>query len=302
MQDFFVKGTKFVNMSAETKSTNMKKILLLPFLALFITFSCSSSDDSNTSTTLQAEQLSDVAYGNDPEQIMDIYLPEGRTDDTKVIVLIHGGYWVAGDKADMAPAIPVIQQNFPDYAIVNINYRLASWGSPAYPKQIEDIQAVLEHLQSSDYTIGNEYAFVGVSAGAHLSMLYAYKYDTEHEVKAVADIVGPADFTDPAYAEHPEYENAAVALLGTTTPTEEQIMEVNPVSHITSQSPPTISFYGGQDYLIPYSQGPLLEAALNGAGVYNEYNIYPDGGHFDWDLATMQDMYSKLIPFFQNHF
>lgn len=282
----------------------MKKLLLLPFLFLFI-IGC-GSDDSNTTApvveTLSAKTLMDVAYGTDPMQKMDVYLPEGRTDDTKVVVLIHGGFWVAGDKADMTGAVPVIKQNFPGYAIVNINYRLAGLGSPAYPKQIEDIQKVLQHLEGSDYVVSDDYAFVGVSAGAHLSMLYAYKYDTEHDVKVVADIVGPADFTDPAYAEHPQYENAAMALLGTTTPTPHQIAEVNPVEYITTQSAPTISFYGGQDELIPSSQGGILEGALNASGVPNEFNFYADGGHFDWDMLTMQDMYSKLVLFFNEHF
>ncbi len=280
----------------------MKKLLLLPLLALFITYGCNSSDDRDTAVALEAEQHLDVSYGTSPQQTMDVYLPGGRTADTKVFILVHGGFWVAGSKEDFNAAVPLLKQYFPDHAIVNINYRLANFESPAYPKQIEDIQKVLQHLEDSDYTISDDYAFVGVSAGAHLSMLYAYKYDTEHDVKAVCDIVGPADFTDEAYATHPEYENAAMALLGTTTPTEEQIFEVNPVSHITAQAPPTISFYGGQDYLIPSSQGPLLKAKLDAAGVYNEYTLYPNGGHFDWDLQTQQDMYSKLIPFFQQHF
>lgn len=285
----------------KTKLNHMKKLLFLPFLLLFLV-SCSSDDQTEVNGNLEAQTLLNVAYGNDPQQTMDVYLPENRTADTKVFVLVHGGFWYAGSKEDFNDAVPLLKQYFPDHAIVNINYRLAVFNSPAYPKQIEDIQKVFQFLENSDYSISDDYAMIGVSAGAHLSMLYAYKYDTQHDVKAVCDIVGPADFTDQNYTTHPEYENAAIALLGTTTPTQEQILEVNPVTHITAQSPPTISFYGGQDYLIPTTQGPRLETVLNNAGVYNEYNLYPDGGHFDWDLATMTDMYSKLIPFLQNHF
>ncbi|HNN72718.1 MAG TPA: hypothetical protein PKG89_15825, partial [Ferruginibacter sp.] len=43
----------------------------------------------------------DTAYGTAPAQKMDIYLPAGRTAATKLIILIHGGGWEAGDKADM---------------------------------------------------------------------------------------------------------------------------------------------------------------------------------------------------------
>lgn len=281
----------------------MKKLLLLPLLFLFLNIGCSSDDNSTApSLPLEAETMLNVSYGSHPQQTMDVYLPEGRDTDTKVIVLIHGGSWVAGSKEDMAFLVPTIQDQFPDHAIVNINYRLATPDSPMYPKQIEDIQQVIEHVESSDYVLSDDYAFVGVSAGAHLSMLYSYKYDTEHDVKAVVDIVGPADFKDPAYTVHPLYEQSAMNLLGTTTPTEQQITEINPVDHITTLAPPILSFYGGQDPLVPASQGPRLKAKLDQAGVYNEFNFYEDGGHADWNATIMQEVFGKTILFLQNHF
>jgi acetyl esterase/lipase len=281
----------------------MKKLLLLPFLLLFLTVGCSSDDDKAVVLQpLEALDIADIAYGSDPEQTMDVYLPEGRTEDTKVIILIHGGAWVEGDKDDFTATVPIIQAEFPDYAIVNINYRLATEASPAYPKQINDIEKVIDFLDKSDYAIGNDYAFIGASAGAHLAMLYSYKFDPNHNVKAVCDIVGPADFTDPAYLSHPLYPLAAQALIGTATPTIEQIAEVSPATHITALSPPTISFYGGQDPLVPASQGPRLKDKLDSFGVYNEFNFYPEGGHGDWDQATYIEVYAKMSDFLNNHF
>ena len=279
----------------------MKKIILLPLLSLFLLFGC-NSDDNSADTLLAAKELFNVDYGTNSEQTMDVYLPEGRDADTKVVVLVHGGSWVAGSKEDMSFMVPIIQQEFPDHAIININYRLAMWGMPALPMQIEDIARALSYVQDAGYNVSNDYAFIGVSAGAHLSMLYSYKFDTAHNVKAVVDIVGPADFTDVNYTTHPLYEESAVTLTGTANPAEEQIIELNPVSNITAQSPPTLSFYGGQDPLVPSTQGPRLEAALNDAGVVNEFNFYPDGGHADWDLATMQDVFGKTIAFMHTHF
>jgi len=279
----------------------MKKLLVLPFLLLFLLTGCSSDDNKNVNANLAAQELYNVPYGTDGEQKIDIYLPANRTEDTKVILLLHGGSWVEGDKSDMTYLVPIIKLQFPNHAIVNINYRLATVNSPAFPKQINDIQQVISLLKNSDYHISDDYAFIGFSAGGHLAMLYSYAYDTNHDVKAICDVVGPADFTDPEYTSHPLYPSAAQALIGTSTPTQEQIIAVSPVAHITAQSAPTISFYGGQDFLVPATQGPRLKAALDTAGIYNEFNFYPDGGHGDWDQATYNEVYAKLAAFLTAH-
>jgi acetyl esterase/lipase len=281
----------------------MKKKFLFLFIFAGLLSACSSDDDNNQpQAPLAAAEYTNVQYGTDPQQTMDVYLPANRTADTKVIILIHGGAWIGGSKEDFADFIPVIKEEFPDDAIVNINYRLATETSPAFPKQMDDLQRVIAYLKNSDYVIDNTYAFIGASAGAHLAMLYGYEYDTAHEVKAICDIVGPADFLDPEYVSNPLYPFAAQYLLGTTTPSSQLIETVNPLSHITAQSPPTLSFYGGIDPLIPATQGPRLKAALDEAGVVNEFNFYLEGGHGDWDEATFADVYAKITVFFEAHF
>ncbi|MFP9099792.1 alpha/beta hydrolase fold domain-containing protein [Flavobacterium sp. RHBU_24] len=281
----------------------MKTKFLLLFIFAGLLSACSSDDNNNQQQApLAAAEYANVQYGTDPGQTMDVYLPAGRTADTKVIILIHGGAWIAGSKEDFADFIPVIKQEFPDDAIVNINYRLATETSAAFPKQMEDLQKVIAFLKNSDYVIDNTYALIGASAGAHLAMLYGYEYDTAHEVKAICDIVGPADFFDPEYVSNPLYPFAAQYLLGTTTPTQQQIESVSPIAHITAQSPPTLSFYGGADPLIPATQGPRLKAALDEAGVVNEFNFYATGGHGDWDDATYEDVYLRITSFFEAHF
>ncbi|MCW4467581.1 alpha/beta hydrolase [Flavobacterium sp. MFBS3-15] len=280
----------------------MKKyISLLPLLLLFLITGC-SSDDSTTQAPLAARNILNVPYGPDPQQSMDVYLPEGRDENTKVIVLVHGGAWTSGSKADVAPLVPVLQQRFPNHAVVNINYRLATETSPALPKQTDDIEAVLDYLETSDYEVSDDYAFIGFSAGAHLSMLYGYAHDTDHDVKAIVNVVGPADFTDPDYLSHDLYPIAALYLTGTSAPTMEQIEAISPASHITGESAPTLTFYGGQDPLVPASQGPRLKAKLDEAGVYNEFNFYPDGGHADWDATTFAEVYNKVEAFLQARF
>lgn len=277
----------------------MKKLTLLSLLLLSLNFGCSSSDDTATDN-LSAKEMFNVSYGSNPEQTMDVYLPAGRSEEvTPVIILLHGGFWISGSKEDMSFVVPEIRQRFPNHAIVNMNYRLATNVQPAYPKQIDDIEAVMDKLENGGYHVSDDYALIGFSAGAHLSMLYGYAFNDDNDVKAVCNIVGPADFTDPAYADFEMYDYLALYVTGTSTPSAEMIEEVNPVAQITEQAPPTISFYGGMDPLIPPSQGPRLIEALDAAGVYNEYSFYPNGGHADWDAQTMEEVFDKVTVFLE---
>src|SRR5690606_608877 len=177
----------------------MKKIMM-PVMLLFMGLSCNQSDEAPAPpSNLPAQDLMNVSYGTDSLQKMDVYLPEGRNEDTKVFILVHGGGWSGGSKAEFNYVVPILKSQFPNYAIVNMNYRLATMESPAFPKQIQDIEKVVDHIKSAEYNISSDIAFIGASAGAHLAMLYSYKYDTDDDVKAVCSIVGPTDFTDSAY-------------------------------------------------------------------------------------------------------
>lgn len=269
------------------------------FLLLFVAalWSCGSDDDS--SATAEAKQILNVSYGADAQQTYDVYLPANRNNDTKVMVLIHGGGWSGGSKEDMNAGVQIIKTLYPQYAIVNMNYRLATETSPAYPKQTDDIASVLAHVASQDYAISDDYAFLGVSAGGHLSLLYAYKFDLQHKVKVVCNIVGPTDFNDPAYAENELAVAMAAALGGNTS--ESFLAEVSPVTHVNAQSAPTIQFMGNADPLIPITQGQRLKAALDNASVPNELNIY-NAGHGDFSIADTQDIYAKLGVFLNAHF
>jgi len=275
----------------------MKKYLILFLMAGF--WSCSDHDNGNNNTILQAQTLLNVSYGSDAKQRMDIYLPERQNDQsTKVLFLVHGGGWTSGQKEDMTASVAIAKQLFPDYAFVNIGYRLATTESPAFPKQIDDIRTAVSHIENGDYGISKNYAFLGVSAGAHLSMLYAYGFDPERNVKAICNIVGPTDFNDPAYTTNPLVLALLPYLSEDVTP--EFLTTVSPISHVNAQAVPTIQFLGNADPLIPVSQGERLKAKLDANNVSNELHIY-NAGHGDFNPADFEEIYAKLKTFFNTH-
>ena len=284
------------------------KIIIVILTILFI--SCSSDDNEVIVETspLAASQMLDVSYGDNTQQKYDIYLPEGRTEEsTKVFILVHGGSWVSGDKNDMKDFVNLIKPRFPNYAIVNINYRLANLTTNAFPMQINDIESIILDLKSNadTYKVSNNYAFIGVSAGAHLSMLYSYKFDTSNEVDMVCSIVGPTNFTDNSYVNNPDYAQAVLAFQIVTgvnyADNPEYYEGLSPYHVVTNSAPPTILFYGDQDELIPTSQGVEMQAKLNSKGVVNEFTLYEGEGH-GWEGTNAIDTNTKLNAFISSHF
>ncbi len=284
--------------------SNLKHIIL-NVLILFLVISCSNNDSEVITEQPQSleyfEEL-DVSYGNDDDQKFDIYLPANRTLDTKVMILVHGGGWSAGDKNDMNYFVDLIFQNFENIAVVNINYRLADENNQPYPMQTNDITSVINHLKANqtDYVIDDEFGFIGTSAGAHLSMLWSYALDINSDIKMVCSIVGPTNFTDPAYLNNTDPDVQELIDLFGLTATTEFLEEVSPYHRVTTSAPPTILFYGGQDPLIPTTQGTDMRDKLVELGVTHEFTLYEDEGH-GWGGINALDTWVKLKAFIETY-
>lgn len=117
--------------------------------------------------------LPDLSYG--PHGVwnrLNLYFPEKAAGALPVIVSIHGGGYVYGDKevyhfycADLARR---------GFAVVNFNYRLAP--EDPFPAQLEDINALFAWLigNAAGYAMDLDRLFlVGDSAGAQLASQYA---------------------------------------------------------------------------------------------------------------------------------
>ena len=143
-------------------------------------------------------------------------------------------------------------QNHPSLGIVNINYTLAGVNSPPVPMQTNDISAVVNYISSNktSLVISDDIGFIGLSAGAHLSLLWSYANDTDNQVDMVCSIVGPTNFTDPAYynSTNPTFQSMYF-LFG--NPSISFLESASPYHTATATSPPTLLFYGGQDPLVP---------------------------------------------------
>jgi acetyl esterase/lipase len=253
-----------------------------------------------TSQAVPAQTIKDVAYGKDPQQKMDVYLPEGRTSSTPVLVLIHGGAWVNGDKADFLPYVDTFQKRFPDYAIFNINYRLVTFSyTNLYPTQENDVKQAIEFIygKRSEYIISDKFILLGASAGSNLAMLQAYKQTQPVRAKAVIDFFGPTDMK-AMYQSVPVNIRSALEIFMNGTPASNpaNYNNASPVNFVTTQSPPTLILYGGRDRMIPAAQHTLLKEKLEQSGVPNKTVFYPSYGH-GWYGERLSDSFDQIAAF-----
>ena len=225
-----------------------------------------------------------VHYGNHPEQVMDLYMPnQGASDEKEVFIIIHGGGWRGGDKSQLSLFTLSLMKKFPNHVFANMNYRLASSHQYAIPNQIDDIKSVLTILKKK-FNHKSKFILLGNSAGGHLSMLYAYHFDTDKNVKAVINMVGPADLSDEGFRSYEEYSFVEKHLVDPKIlpVTTSAVNFASPVHWINTTSSPTLSYYGKTDRVVPLSQNKILDSVLNKNNVVHESYEF-NGGHLDWD-------------------
>ena len=285
----------------------MKFLFPVSLLFLFVIASCSKSDTGSGpgTTTIAEKTMLDVTYGTDPLQKLDIYLPPNRTTvTTKVLIMIHGGGWTGGDKADFTAFVDTLKKRLPDYAILNINYRLAALpATNQFPTQELDVKAAVEFIYGNraSYLLSDKFVLLGASAGGHLSLLHAYKYQIPTKIKAVVDFFGPTDmvamYND--YAINPPLQ-FGIQLLMSGTPASNPTMyqQSSPLTFATTAAAcPTIILQGSTDPTVnATTQSLALKNKLTTASVINQYVPYP-GGHGNWDAATYTDAFNKIQAF-----
>lgn len=292
-------------MRIDTVGQLMQMVLSL-FISMSLLIACQRNEVpiSAEEKYLPAETLRDVPYGKDPAQRMDIYLPAGRTiDSTKAVILIHGGGWNSGNKSDFITYIDSFRKRMPEYAIFNLNYRLVN-GSNLFPTQEEDIKSALNFIvdQSGTYHVNrNKLVLLGASAGAHLALLQAYKYN-EPRIVGVIDFFGPTDLV--AMYNHPWHPLVPYALqmvTGTDPSADPELYrQSSPINFITKQSAPTLILHGSNDPVVDVSQSRQLKEALDKAEVVNELVIYPGQRH-GWHGKTLSNSFDRIEDFLRKN-
>ena len=157
-------------------------------------------------------RFDNIPYGPDPWwHLLDIYRPRDAEGKIPVIIDVHGGGWVYGDKVLYSHyCMDMARRGF---AVVNFNYRLAPRNR--FPAGFEDmndaVRFTLEHGEEYGLDLRNVF-LVGDSAGAHMAALYACMCSNE-EYAARFPFTLPEDFLPRAAVLNCGIYDMGVALL-----------------------------------------------------------------------------------------
>ncbi len=282
---------------------------LLAALLLVSLFSCQKQLADADDEKLAAATLLNLPYGSLPLQNMDAYLPAGRSSSTtKVMVIIHGGAWITGDKADLNGFVDTLRRRNPDYALFNINYRLSDGVNHLFPTQENDVNLAIGFINSrrAQYGLSNKFVFIGASSGGHLALLQGYKYPAPIAPKAVIAFSAPTDlndmYTNPAGGLPALADLLATAIGGTPVLAPLLYSNGGPINFVGPATPPTLLLHGTTDPLVSSRQAVLLQNKLQLNGVPNRVILYPGAAHVDtWTNTQFFDAFNKIAEFLATH-
>ncbi|MEO8263585.1 MAG: alpha/beta hydrolase [Pseudolysinimonas sp.] len=266
--------------------------------------------------------VADIAYGADPAQTLDACLPprddgaapaesdedpagpelpEDGIPARAVIVVVHGGSWSRGDKADIAWRAVCQWLASAGYVTFSVNYRLAP--ANPYPAAIDDVQAAVAWLREDEqvtrFNIDPErIGALGGSAGGNLVSLLGTRGSGEltrgTRVAAVAELSGPIDLTGLAASD--DFVPVQLAYLGCATEEDcPAAVGASPFYAIDATDPP---FFVGHSTAekIPLAQAEILVAGLRAAGLSVDFVTVEGSLH---SIAMLDaDLKQRIVDFF----
>ena len=244
--------------------------------------------------SINSYEYRDVAYGTHERQVLDLNIPKETDGEIGLVLFIHGGAWIAGDKSSYENGVRSAADTY-GYAAASINYRYIS-DTVSFADILDDIDAALARIKEIGIENGvniNKVLLTGDSAGGHLSLLYAYSRAETAPITpaAVVSNSGPTDLYDNNFYINNALGDAEV-LAGLFSDgcgkeftyaeresVKQELMEASPVYYVNENTVPTIICHGMKDTIVPYSNAVTLDARLTECGVTHDFVSYPNSGH-----------------------
>ena len=239
--------------------------------------------------------LENTAYGSHERHVLDLFLPQTPVTDSGFILFIHGGGWTSCDKT--AHTADCRYWSEKGYICATMNYRYVDHQLTVFD-ELNDITEAMKKIKSLCSERGFEQSRVllsGGSAGAHLSLMYAYTEAERAPLSPAAVfchcppthchrddfLLGiRGEFEDWKYGVLSRCCGAAVSketLLHADV--QEKLLRMSPVAYITERVVPTGICHGARDELVPYEHTLLFLEALERNGIPHDLLTYPNSGH-----------------------
>src|SRR5579864_788671 len=183
----------------------------------------------------------DLAYGSDPRQKLDLYVPDGLKANAPVLLFFYGGFWQSGSKV----LYLYLGQAFASEGIVVAvaDYRL--YPQVRYPEFLRDGAAAFAYVQAHAAQYGGDPTRIfvaGHSAGAYIAVMLGadptWLSEAGVDPKSLCGVIGisgPYNFL-------PTRDPNLIAIFGGADRPETQ-----PLSHIDGRRPPMLLLTGSAD-------------------------------------------------------
>lgn len=242
-------------------------------------------------------------------QMLDLSAPANTTAPLPCIVVIHGGGWSAGNRAQLDGATFQFAKH--GYVSVTLEYRMAP--AHRFPAAVQDVKAAVRYLRANADKLHidpNHIGAIGFSAGAHLSMMLGTMeksdglddvgdaQDQSSKVQAVVSFFGPTDLT----AEYPDRSKAIVKQFigGDKQEMPDAYRKASPITYVSSTTAPMLLFQGTADILVPYAQAELMATALQNAHVPGRVELILGANH-GWGGAEFARTTRESVEFFDQY-
>jgi acetyl esterase/lipase len=277
---------------ADTFNNNTTVMNATGFILVFVLFSCLAPSLGAASV------IHDIAIpGGSPAARMDVYQPEPERWPglRPTVLMIHGGGWAIGDKADRREQITGHAFAEKGLVVVSLNYDLfrykdGPWKGgkthEAWPRNLQDVAAALCWLKSAGaraYKIDSgRVALLGYSAGAHLALMGAYALhgdDAELRGHRPADDLAAVRAVISVYGTHDLRLFGANIFKRGDAGDEELLARASPVTYLRKGLPPTLVVHGDKDVTIAPEIARAFASRLGEVGVRHELVMAPGRKH-----------------------
>lgn len=206
---------------------------------------------------------------------LDIFHQESMPPNAPVLLQIHGGAWIIGNKDQQA--LPLMGQLASrGWVCVSMQYRLSPGAT--FPDHIIDCKRALVWVKEHIAQYGGDPNFIvttGGSAGGHLSALLALSAnnpafqpgfeDKDTRVQGAVPFYGIFDFTNSlVQRKHKGLDDmVAEKVLKCGLADNPELWELaSPIFQVTEDAPPTLLIHGNGDTLAPIEESRALYKAL----------------------------------------
>lgn len=266
---------------------------------------------------MQIEIIEAIDYTSSqvPSQLGTLYRPSAPQAPLAVILWVHGGAWLMGDRFGDSELCKTIAQA--GFACFSIDYRLSQVA--IFPAAIEDCKCAVRYLRAHAEQLNIQADKIGAwgpSAGGHLVALLGTSTDIPElegkggwedyssAVQAVCDWYGPTDFLQmskfPCDFDHDAPDSPESKLIGGAIQDHpEKVAKANPITYLSAKTPPMFIAHGKQDRVVPFNQSELLVSALEKQGISVTFHPLENAGHGGAGFEADGDLVKRCIAFFQ---